>query len=209
MVIENGLTDRICGVKVLGTEGERHSQNLKQLCVPWQDAQVQREILQTVHESCGHTNAQSATNPYRDDILNGSEDPRGQGFAMKEVELIRDHLLAHGLPTKPPVNLYDFSNGPTKALGIELYDRNGIVYWRRKGEVAPSFDPSRGKLRELSGYVGRVCPAHYPVLGQLRPVALQILSAIGREAAVGSWNVRGSPESIQKCTELSNLGEGG
>jgi transposase InsO family protein len=150
-------------------------------------------------------NTCSATNPYRDDILIGSEDQNRRDIAEKEVAKIKEILLSHGLPTKPPVDLYDFRKGPTRALGLELYDNQGEVYWRRKGNIVPSFDPNRVKLRDLSGYVGRLCPAHYPVLGALRPRALQILSQIGKEAAAKAWSEPGSPELIKRCVELSEV----
>jgi hypothetical protein len=58
MIVENGMTYRICGVEVTDNGGERYASSLKQLIVPWEDRDLQEEIIRTVHESCGHTNGQ-------------------------------------------------------------------------------------------------------------------------------------------------------
>jgi hypothetical protein len=64
--------------------------------------------------------------PYRDDILVTGDN------AHEQVISLRAKLLANGLPTKDPKNLYDFSSGPTQALGLMLQERDGSIIWRRR-----------------------------------------------------------------------------
>ena len=133
------------------------------------------------------------TNPYRDDILVEDWD---------DVQRVRDILLSHGLPTKPPVNLFDFSKGPTRALGLELFKEADEIYWRRRSDSNWRLTKVNPTCREVAAFIGRACPASYPVMGYLRPMALNILSQIGREAHRSGWSSTASPRVAEKCLEV-------
>ena len=146
----------------------------------------------------------ATVSPYRDDILVGSGDatPQGRQTVLEQVQKVRDLLLSHGLPTKSPVDLFDFSTGPTRALGLELFSRNGEIWWRRRGDSEWKLTKKDPKCRDIAAFVGRACPASYPVMGCIRPIALDILSQTGREAHSGGWNALASPGLIEKARIL-------
>jgi hypothetical protein len=145
------------------------------------------------------------TNPYRDDVVVGSEHETARAQILQQVDQVREALLKHGLPTKQPVNLYDFSNGPTKALGLELFNRNGYICWRRRSDSDWRLGKKNPSLRDLASFVGRACPGHYPVLGHLRPASLQILSGIGKEAHQQGWSGTPSAELVDRSRDLEAL----
>ena len=79
-------------------------------------------------------------------------------------------MRENALPTKSPVNIYDFTDRPTRVLGLELYSTRGTVCWCRRPDADLSFHTGRILLKDIEGYVGRVGPAHFPVQGSLRPM---------------------------------------
>ena len=146
-------------------------------------------------------------NPYRDDILVCTDDSSaiGKQKHAANVAALQKLLLFHGLPTKKPVNLFDFRSGPTRALGLELYDQDGTICWRRRSDSNWKLpEKDKANCRDISGFVGRSCPASYPILGYLRPMALHILSLVGKQAHEESWNSVVSDEILKKCKDLES-----
>lgn len=145
--------------------------------------------------------------PYMDDILIGATTDTGsdRDHIKTTAETIRAALLAHGLPTKPPVDLYDFSKGNTRALGLELLQRRGEVYWKRRSDVVTELPPGPFSFKDVASYVGTVAPANYPVQGRIRPICLHILSANGKEVHLnkGNWNITASTTLVSKIRYLS------
>ena len=150
----------------------------------------------------------STINPYRDDILVGTNDGTEAGLreVQEEINKVRKLLLQHGLPTKAPVNLFDFTDGYTRPLGLELFRKDDEVYWRRRSDSDWKLSQkSKLNCRDIAGFIGRACPASYPVLGNLRPAALYVLSLTGTFAHSKSWNAPVDDELIQKCKDIEGM----
>ena len=142
---------------------------------------------------------------FRDDILVGtvSTDAKDVDELEKRVQLVREILKENGLPTKPPINLYDFSKGATMALGLKLTKEQNTVKWSRR-PVDLSI-PSQPSFKDIASLVGRVCPGHLPRLGALRPAALKILSLNGKLVVSNAWRAK-VPEALgTMATELANM----
>ena len=147
------------------------------------------------------------SNPYRDDIVIGTETDTAEERKRidSQVQSVRETLLRHGLPTKPPVDLYDFSAGPTRALGLELFRDRNEIWWRRRSDSNWRLTKTDPTVKDLAGFIGRACPGHYPILGQLRPAALYLLSRVGKEAHANGWNALASAELTSRCRELEQM----
>ena len=74
---------------------------------------------------------------------------------------VRATLLTDGLPPKPPRNLYDFSCGPTQALGFTQHEVDGSIMWRRR-ELKDTYRFLT--CRQVSSFLGQMCPAHDQLL---------------------------------------------
>ena len=103
------------------------------------------------------------SNPYRDDIVIGTETDTAEERKRidSQVQSVRETLLRHGLPTKPPVDLYDFSAGPTRALGLELFRDRNEIWWRRRSDSNWRLTKTDPTVKDLAGFKGRACPGHY------------------------------------------------
>ncbi len=145
--------------------------------------------------------------PYRDDLLIGScsfsESDRRK--SLETLERARKILLQHGMPTKAPIDILDVSRGPNRALGLELFNKNGCVHWRRRSDQDGSFTDGKPTFKDVAGFIGRVCPGNYPVMGSLRPAALHILSENGRQAQARDWIGLASDDVAKKCHQLLDM----
>ena len=164
---------------------------------------VLKVLLQYIFSAASLTDC---TVVYRDDILVGcdTQAPNSLETLAKTVDDVRRVLLEHGLPTKEPVNLFDFSRGNTRALGLELYRDGPDIRWKRRSDAEYVLTSTTMTNREVASFIGKIAPAHYPCLGSIRPAALRILSMNGRRVHETSWNAPSTPLIIRCCQELSD-----
>ena len=148
------------------------------------------------------------TLPYRDDLLIGSvrDDEETRNQILEKVKRLRAVLNQHGLPTKEPIELLDerqLQAEPTRALGLELQWNSGQIWWKRRGDADILLRGS--SHRAIAGFLGRIAPNHYPVMGFLRPAALHILSLLGKSAHQSGWDAPVSQQILTACQDLARL----
>lgn len=155
-------------------------------------------VLQAIIEHIvGRAGLTDSVLAYRDDLV----------VAGDKAAVLREVLLEHGFPTKPPKDLYNFSDGPTRALGLDIFLRKGEISWKRRDDSDISFATGKHTAKSVSSFIGRVCPGHLPTLGRIRPMALHLASANGKFVGgdKANWNKLAPQEIIDKCVDLAKF----
>ena len=108
------------------------------------------------------------------------------------ADAVTENLAKYGLPTKPSEEMCE-----GRVLGLQLFDRDGQVMWRRRDGIDTTYAQPLTK-REVYRWCGRLT-SHYPVCHWLRPACCFLKRLASKES---SWDKPVSPELAACCDEV-------
>ena len=124
------------------------------------------------------------TDNYIDDIITPTD----------QAEALADALTAHGLPTKPAVDV-----DATRVLGLQTHDGQ----WERREPLQPP--PTQMTKRNVFQWCGQLT-GHYPVCGYLRPLASWLKRLAS--ATTDAWDAAVPQELCDLCHDAAKRVEG-